>query len=97
MSMSTLKRISMKSGTEKEFDIESNKVLETEIHIEDNRVIGFKYYADISHSIAIYEYRFNYFSQLMERKCIEVIQKEITNLKELENFAIEYVIREDII
>ena len=94
--MSTLKRIGMKSGTEKEFGIHSNEILETEIHIED-RIILFKYYDKINHSIAIYECKFNYFSQLMERKYIEVIGKEITNLKELENFAIEYVIREDII
>ena len=92
-----LKRIDMMLATEEEFKIDSNEVLETEIHLKDKRIILFKYYDKINHSIAIYECKFNYFSQIMERKYIEVIQKEITNLKELERFAIGYAICQDII
>lgn len=92
-----LKRIDMKSGTEEEFIIDSNEILETEIHLKDKRIILFEYYANINNSIAIYECKFNYFSQLMERKYIEVIEKKIANLKELERFAIGYAICQDII
>ena len=91
-----LKNIGEHLAKKRKFEIYSNEILEAEIHIED-RIILFKYYDKINHSIAVYECKFNYSSQIMEKNCLDVIQKEIANLKELERFATEYAICQDII